>query len=151
MELGNYNFDGGHFEGPIIPMENRRTGSDWALRRFLEDHTGHKVGLEMDVELRVDDCPIKSDWKHVQPLTQYCMVFKELEDLVKEMTFPHAFKRVLFIVDVYDWAWDIASTELLHHWPEVDGTIVSIRDFFKTRLTPVNTTLSSFILGGQNN
>jgi len=136
MELGNYNFKKGHFEGPFLPMENRRTGDDWALRRFLEEHTGHRIGIEMDVDLRLDDCPIKSDWKHIQPLTEYCMVFEELEALVEGMEFPHAFRKALFIVDVYDWAWDIATTELLHHWTEVEGTIVSIRDFFKNKVNP---------------
>ena len=105
MELGNYLFEEGHFEGPWIPMENRRVGDDWALRSFLEQHTGHRIGLEQDVELRLDDCPIKADWKHIQPLTKYCMVFSELDTLVEKMTFPHAFRKVLFIVDVYDWAW----------------------------------------------
>lgn len=136
MELGNYDFEKGHFDGPFIPMENQRTGDDWALRRFLEEHTGHRIGLEMDVDLRLDDCPIKSDWKHIQPLTRYCMVFEELDDLVAGMTFPNTFKKVLFIVDVYDWAWDIASTELLRHWTEVEGTIVSLRDFFKEKVDP---------------
>lgn len=136
MELGNYMFEEGHFEGPWIPMENRRTGDDWALRSFLEQHTGHRIGLEQDVELRLDDCPIKHDWKHIQPLTGYCMVFREIDELVEKMTFPPDFKRALFIVDVYDWAWDIASRELLCHWTEVEGTIVDMRGFFKNEVDP---------------
>lgn len=136
MELGNYDFEKGHFNGPWISMENRRTGDDWALRRFLEEHTGHRIGLEMDVNLRFDNCPIKSDWKHVQPLTGYCMVFSGLDEAMDKMMFPHAFRKVLFIVDVYGWAWDIASTELLQYWTEVEGTIVSIGDFFKKDVNP---------------
>ena len=50
MELGNYLHNEGHFEGPWIPMDNRRVGDDWALRRFLEEHTGHRIGLEQDVD-----------------------------------------------------------------------------------------------------
>ena len=136
MELGNYDFEGGHFAGPFLPMDNVRTGSDWALRMFLEQHTGHRIGLEMDVDLRLDDCPIKSDWKHVQPLTEYCMIFRELETFVEAMMFPSAFKNILIVVDVYGWAWDIASKELLRHWTEVEGTIISIRDFFKNKVDP---------------
>lgn len=136
MELGNYDFDGGHFEGPLIPLENRRAGGDWALRRFLEEHTGHRIGLEQNVELRLGDCPIKSDWKHIQPLTGYCMVFSEVDELVEQMVFPHAFRKVLFIVDVYDWAWDIASKELLSHWDDVEGRTVDIRGVFKDEVDP---------------
>jgi len=131
MELGNWEHHDGHFEGPWIPLDGRRTGDDWALRRFLEEHTGHRVGLEQDVELRLGDCPIKADWKHIQPLTEYCMVFSEIDELVEKMVFPGAFKKVLFIVDVYNWAWDIASTELLRHWSEVEGTVVDIRGVFR--------------------
>ena len=130
MELGNYKHHDGHFDGPFVSLTKQRTGDDWALRRFLEEHTGHRVGLEQDVNLRFDDCPIKSDWKHIQPLTEYCMVFSGLDEAMEKVSFPAAFRKVLFIVDVYDWAWDIASTELLRHWPGVEGRIISIQDFF---------------------
>jgi len=138
MELGKYLFDDGHFEGPVIPMDNRRTGDDWVLRRFLEEHTGHRIGLEQDVELRLDSCPIKSDWKHIHPMTGYCMVFSEIDTLVEKMVFPDAFRKVLFIVDVYDWAWDIASKELLRHWHEVEGRIVDIKGVFKDEVNPAD-------------
>jgi len=63
MELGNYNFEGGHFDGPLIPLENHRVNSDWALRRFLEDHTGHRMGIHQDIALRHETSPVKADWK----------------------------------------------------------------------------------------
>jgi len=42
----------------------------------------------------------------------------------------------LIIVDVYDWAWDIASRELLKALPNSTGKIVSLRDFKK--VNPMN-------------
>ncbi len=39
---------------------------------------------------------------------------------------PNSF---LIIVDTYDWAWDIASKELLKAMPESTGTIVDLTDF----------------------
>jgi len=138
MDLGTYDFDGGHFDGPLIPMENRRVGSDWALRRFLEQHVGHRIGLETDAGFGSNTSPIKSDWKELYPPTAYCMVFEEMEKLLNHLKFPKRIGSALFIVDVHGWAWDIASRELLNHWIEIEGKIVSVQEFLRGNVDPAD-------------
>lgn len=47
----------------------------------------------------------------------------------------------LIIVDTYDWAWDIASQELLKAMPESTGTIVDLTDFGKVNPLHYNVVL----------
>lgn len=45
-------------------------------------------------------------------------------------------ENILIIVDVYGWAWDIASKELLKSLPDVRGKIVSVEEFTEGRIQP---------------
>ena len=56
---------------------------------------------------------------------------KALPETIKRREVKRRPTRWLIIVDVYDWAWDIASRELLKALPNSIGRIVSIRDFNK--------------------
>lgn len=51
---------------------------------------------------------------------------------------PNSF---LIIVDTYDWAWDIASKELLKAMPDFTGTIVDVTDFGKANPLHYNVVL----------
>ena len=44
--------------------------------------------------------------------------------------------NVLIIVDIYGWAWDIASKELVQHLPNIYSRIVDIADFKEKRVNP---------------
>lgn len=42
--------------------------------------------------------------------------------------------KLLIIVDVYGWAWDIASKELLPYLPDITGEIIDVSDFLKKKI-----------------
>ena len=44
--------------------------------------------------------------------------------------------KMLIIVDVYDWAWDITSKELLANTAHINGKIVDVNDFKKGNIDP---------------
>jgi len=135
MEIGAFDWQAGHFEGPCIHDTVERTGSDWALRRFLEEHRRHNMGFASDAEI---DELLQAGFKEIQPADVFCMKFisdPRRTDYNFE-NFSKRFQKVLFIVDVYGWAWDIVNTELLKFLPEVDGTIVDIDDFRKMDFKP---------------
>lgn len=92
MSLGPYNHDAGHFHGPLV-NNNERTQSDWALRRFLEEHTGHRMGLMNDTEFDTERYVIKPGWNEVTPVTSYCMVFKTDDDYFDEVVLPQSAER----------------------------------------------------------
>lgn len=135
MELGGFDAQEGHFDGPHLHMTTARTGSDWALRRFLEEHRRHNIGFASDDEM--DDVRL-AGYTEIQPTDLFCMKFVSDPRTVsyKFENFSKRFQRVLFIVDVYNWAWDIASRELLSFLPEVNGTIVNVVDFRKMEFHP---------------
>jgi hypothetical protein len=128
MELGAFDSQKGYFDGPYLYTTTARTDSDWALRRFLEVHRKHSMGFASDHDM---DKIRLGNYKEVQPTDVFCMEFaSDPKTTAYEFeSFSKRFQRVLFIVDVYDWAWDIASRELLSFLPEVNGTIVSVTDF----------------------
>jgi len=67
-------------------------------------------------------------------LPEYPLTYKGGEDKLHNKIRAVKWRRPtrwLIIVDVYDWAWDIASRELLKALPNSTGRIVSIRDFNK--------------------
>lgn len=137
MELGGFDVEKGYFDGPYLHMTVRRTDSDWALRRFLEEHRHHSMGFASDNEM--DDIRT-TGYKEVQPTDLFCMTFLSEDEAIAYHLedFSKKFRRVLFIVDVYDWAWDIASRELLKHLPEVNGNIVDVRDFMEMDFVPAD-------------
>jgi len=110
MELGGFDAQEGHFDGPYLHMTTQRTGSDWALRRFLEEHRRHNVGFASDDEM--DDVRL-AGYAEIQPTDLFCMKFVSdaTTTAYKFENFSRRFQKVLFIVDVYEWAWDIASRE----------------------------------------
>lgn len=128
MELGAYNWIDGHFDGPYLHETTERTDSDYALRRFLEIHRNHNIGFASDAEM--DDLYI-GDFKEVSPTDLFCSEFKSTprKTMYRHEDFAMEFGKILIIVDVYDWAWDIASRGLLKALPEVDGRIVDLIDF----------------------
>ena len=135
MELGGFDAQKGYFDGPYLHFTTMRTDSDWALRRFLEEHRRHNIGFASDHEM---DKIKFTGYTEIQPTDLFCMEFvagpKSIDYKIED--FSAQFRKVLIIVDVYDWAWDIASRELLSFLPEVDGTIVDIRDFMRTTFQP---------------
>ena len=135
MELGAFDAQKGYFDGPYLHNTTARTGSDWALRRFLEEHRRHNIGFASDDEM--DDVRL-AGFTEIQPTDLFCMKFvtDPKTTAYRIGDFSKRFGKVLFIVDVYDWAWDIASRELLSFLPEVDGTIISVVDFRKTDFNP---------------
>lgn len=135
MELGAFDAQKGYFDGPYLHNTTARTDSDWALRRFLEEHRRHNIGFASDDEM--DDVRL-AGYSEIQPTDLFCMKFVSdpKTTAYNFENFSKHFQKVLFIVDVYDWAWDIASRELLTFLPEVDGTIISVVDFRKTHFNP---------------
>ena len=130
MELGAYNWTEGNFDGPFLHGTEDRTGSDYALRAFLDEHRWHNIGYASDYEM--DDI-YRGDYTEVSPIDLFCSAFETSprKAMYLHEDFAMGFEKILIIVDVYDWAWDIASKELLEHLPEVDGRIVSLKDFVK--------------------
>jgi len=135
MELGGFDFQKGHFDGPYLHTTLVRTDSDYALRRFLEEHRRHNIGFASDHEM--DEIKM-AGYDQIQPTDVFCAMFVSDPRTIAYSfeRFSRRFQKVLFIVDVYDWAWDIASRELLSFLPEVDGTIISVTDFRKTDFIP---------------
>jgi len=135
MELGAYNWMEGHFDGPYLYEKTERTDSDYALRCFLETHRHHNIGFASDFE--IDDIYL-SDFKEVLPTDFFCSVFKSSprKAVYRHEDFAMLFEKILIIVDVYDWAWDIASRGLLKALPEVEGRIVDLLDFGKMDFHP---------------
>ena len=135
MELGAFNFQAGHFEGPYLLDSDQRIDSDLALRMFMEHHMGHPlIYIQEDVHQFV-----ASGYREVKPVEPFCMKF--LIDVTEPSVFiydkfSNDFGKVLFIVDIYGWAWDIASRELLAAMPDVDGTVVDLMDFRKMEFNP---------------
>lgn len=67
-------------------------------------------------------------------LPEYPLSFKGGEDTLHNKIRAVKWRRPtrwLIIVDVYDWAWDIASKQLLKALPNSTGRTVSLRDFNK--------------------
>jgi len=134
MELGGFDAQKGYFDGPYLHTTMARTDSDWALRRFLEEHRRHNVGFASDYEM---DNVRLGGYTRVQPTDLFCMTFVPDPVVVYDFKgFSRRFQKVLFIVDVYDWAWDIASRGLLNFLPEVDGHIVDTKDFLEMDFRP---------------
>ena len=135
MELGGFDAQKGYFDGPYLHMTTMRTDSDWALRRFLEEHRRHSIGYASDHEM---DQVRLGGFTEIQPTDLFCMKFVSdtRKTAYKFEDFSRLFQKVLFIVDVYDWAWHIASKELLRYLPEVDGTIVDVMDFRRMEFQP---------------
>lgn len=134
MELGGFDFQKGYFDGPHLHKTMARTDSDWALRRFLEEHRYHNIGFASDHEM--DDVRLVG-YTRIQPTDLFCMEFVSDPVITYDFEdFSTWFYKVLFIVDVYDWAWDIASRELLKFLPEVDGRIIDLKDFAEMAFHP---------------
>lgn len=55
------------------------------------------------------------------------------EEKISDILVPF---KMLIIVDVYDWAWDITSKELLANTTRIDGKIVDVGDFKKVNINP---------------
>jgi len=130
MELGAYDWENGHFNGPYLYSTTQRTDSDYALRTFLENHRRHNIGFASENEIA--DLYL-SNYKEVQPTDIFCSAFVSdpPKPIYRFEDFSHRFQKVLFIVDAYGWAWDIASKGLLKFIPEIDGTIINVADFEK--------------------
>jgi len=128
MELGAFNWEAGHFDGPYLHMTTQRTDSDYALRCFLENHRRHNIGFASEQEM---DEFLHAGYKEIQPTDVFCAAFvSDVREIAYRFEdFSRRFQKVLFIVDVYGWAWDIASRELLTYLPEVDGAVVDLADF----------------------
>lgn len=135
MELGEFDYEVGRFEGPYIAGENKKVESDFALRRFLEEHSGHRISFNSDLDI---DDEITMDYKAVRPLDAYCtrLVSNIKLPSYHFADFPESFKYILIVVDVYDWAWDIAAKELLQAMPEVKGDTITPEDFEKMNIRP---------------
>ena len=135
MGLGAFNFEKGRFDGPYIQGTTQRTESDWALRRFLEIHRRHDIGFASDEE--IEDVSA-AGFKEVEPVDAFCVAFatKPKAPVYDFEKFSKRFGRALFIIDVYGWAWDIASRELLEFLPRVEGKVVDARDFGKMEFRP---------------
>jgi len=92
MELGRFNLTAGHFQGPR-DRHGRRNESDWALRRFLEEHTNHKIGIINDTDPDIEGKISRTDLFKVTPETPYCMIFRSEDDLFDEIEYPVSAER----------------------------------------------------------
>jgi len=93
MELGRYDYQKNHFQGPR-DRNRRRIEGDWALRRFLEVHTNHKMGLINDGEDEdVEGTIARSNLYKVTPDTPWCMVFRSEDDILTASELPESAER----------------------------------------------------------
>ncbi|GAH11831.1 unnamed protein product, partial [marine sediment metagenome] len=75
----------GCWDGPV-PLKGTDVCGGWSLRRFLEDHTGHKTGLMNNTDVNVERKRVLvEDWGKIIPVTKWCMQFKIMDDLFDEV------------------------------------------------------------------
>jgi len=92
MELGKYDHAAGRFDGPCL-IDGTILYSDWALRRFLEEHKSHRISLINDEEWGIEYDLRSGEWIKVIPDTKWCMIFKIEDDLFDEVQFPPSANR----------------------------------------------------------
>jgi len=92
MELGKYNHSEGRFDGPTL-VDGTVPQSDWALRRFLEVHRDHRVGLVNDEEDMVENRLQYEDMVKTIPESVWCMKFKTEDDLFDDVQYPLSAER----------------------------------------------------------
>jgi len=94
MGLGGFDVQKGHFDGPYLHMTTARTDSDWALRRFLEEHRRHNIGFASDREM--DDVRM-AGYNEINPTDLFCMSFVSDPRSIayKFEDFSKRFQRVL--------------------------------------------------------
>lgn len=92
MELNEYDYDAGRFDGPRL-LNKVPIYSDWGLRRFLEEHPNHRISLMNDAESGVERDLLSKDWRKVIPDSVWCILFKEEDDLFDDVKFPVSAER----------------------------------------------------------
>lgn len=92
MELGKYDYAAGRFDGPRL-RNGTRLYSDWALRRFLEEHQNHRIRLINDTEEGVEYDLLSKEWMKTVPDSEWCMIFKIEDDFFEEVQFPSSANR----------------------------------------------------------
>ena len=118
------------FEAPLkAPHDDPAAISRQIIRLLSDEALWNEVReaqfKELDEKFNIEDALDKYEEVLESTPSEWWEWRERLQSKAPEREIKY---RALFVVDVHDWAWDIASRELLQNLPEVQGNVITPRE-----------------------